>query len=231
MDNFIDFSLNKEKYKIGIFNHKNSDKIPFTDDDINKIYYKCFDSNTNLNNLNNDLNLNLFILDKNDKLIFIATIILNNQTKNIEIYNVCKDLNHKNLASGLVIKKFIEYFIKPIFYPNYKRIVLSVLFDNKFIVPTILCYLNVGFNLLKKQTNMLYVNQPHFKMYLNLKKTVILNKYQKILIFYYILYFYFWDLDKLNNIYQKLTGKIYRGKNIYKVANKILIYLIDNLKN
>ena len=231
MNNFIEFTFNQEIYKIGLFNKKSENKVSIKNENINDIYYKCFNSKTSisaLNNLSNSLAFNLVIFNNDNKLIFISTIIPNPDTKNIEIYNICKDLDSKNFSSSLFIRKFIEIFLRPIFYPLYKKIVLSILLDNKYIIPTILCYLNIGFYLLKDDTRMMAVNQPHFKMYLNLKNPVKLNKYQKIIIFFYILYFYFWDISKLKVIYSNLIGKRPNVNSIYKLSDKIIIYLIYN---
>lgn len=234
MDNFIDFFFCKNRYKIGIFNNKNIKSIPFNDTNLNNIYYKCFDSRTSIDNLcklNHDLAFNIYILDINNNLIFICTIIPNDNTKNLEIYNVCKDLKYRDLSSGIVIRKLIDYLIRPIFYPHYKKIVISIVLHNKYIVPTILCYLNIGFNLLKNKTSMVAVNEAHFQMYLNLRNPAKLNKPQKILIFFYIIYFYFWDIDKLKNVYYKLNRKKITSTNKYKITGKIIDYLNKNLSS
>ena len=239
MIKYISFIHNKELYKVGILFNQPTNNLYINNDNLNKninnIYNKCFDSYTSIESLlvfTSTTGFTILIIDNKEQIIFITSIIFNNKTKNIEIYNVCKHLEYKSISSTEILYNFIWHFIKPIFYPKYKRILLSILINNKFIIPTVLCYINLGFKLLLEPIDMIGItmDRPHFKMYLNLDNYKKHNKYKKIVIFKDIIVNYFWNTKEINKIHKKLIGTICKSNNKYNIMINIINYLDNNIE-
>jgi hypothetical protein len=147
------------------------------------------------------------------------------------MYNICKDFDNK-ISSSYILNIILNHFIKKkLFSKSYRKIILSVVLSNKYLIPAIFCYQNIGFkyNNSNKYKQLININEPYLQMYLHISDSNILSKQQKIIDFVNIIDKYFISQSSLFLIYHNLT-KHYLKKNYTKkyILNKIIEYLNNN---
>ena len=230
----IPFKYNNLVYYLTILEETFSKcEINFINNRLNDIYKICFNNLSSYESLISfvqNKGINILIFDNFLELVFVSSFIKNSETRNIELYNVCKKLNDKNIEISVVLEFIIkEFIIKIPLFDGYNQIVLSVINDSKYLVPTILCYFNIGFRYCRKNIKMSVVLPKYISMILNTRSITKLSPLKKIKDILHLINDNYSKIDQLNYIYYLFTNNLLNELDSKIILNKIKNYLLQNI--
>ena len=142
-----------EYYLIGLDSSSKLDNIPeTTKSSLGEIYKQCFsygDSNTinNLNTFTEGNGITLIITDREGICQFIISLINNHETGHVELFNICKNFNQRELRGFDTLNILLNYFIpnNPIFH-GYQNLRLALICNNPYLIPAFKTYCQLGFS-------------------------------------------------------------------------------------
>ncbi len=150
------FYYQDKPYYIYDLNHPSLTTKPLpqeTNLSLDQIYQTCFSNfipnvSRSLVSFTQGKGITILVTDINHHSLFLISIIKNQKTGCLELFNICKDLKQTSLSGYYFIKTIIDYFIcdNPLFQ-DYPRIRLALLCDNPYLVPALKTYCLLGFQL------------------------------------------------------------------------------------